>query len=134
MSLLLVLAAVPGAATYVFHPEMRARRNPAAPANELSMETLPAWAGEALWIDARAEEAYTAGHVPGAVSLPAAGYDARLADVLDRWTEGRRVIVYCDGAGCDASREVAERLHRELGLGETYYLKGGWDAWKRAQK
>jgi 3-mercaptopyruvate sulfurtransferase SseA len=50
---------------------------------------------------------------------------------VDRWTPQVRVVVYCDGQGCDASRDVARRLQKELSLHKVFVLKGGWDAWAK---
>ena len=43
----------------------------------------------------------------------------------------RRVVVYCDGGGCEASRHVADRLRDKLGMKSVFVLKGGWPAWQR---
>ena len=38
----------------------------------------------------------------------------------------KRLVVYCGGAGCQASHNVAIRLKREMQLDEIYVLLGGY--------
>lgn len=134
MTWILLAAAAAGTIAYFGHPELVARRAAGDTADEVAMESLPSWANEALWIDARSHQAYETEHVPGALSLPAGEFDEYAPEVFAKWQDGQPVIVYCDGTGCDASRQVAQRLRAEMGLGKTYFLKGGWDAWKNARK
>jgi len=44
------------------------------------------------------------------------------------------VMVYCNSRKCHASEEVAHRLREEVGLRPVYVLRGGWEAWKGAQR
>jgi rhodanese-related sulfurtransferase len=83
-----------------------------------------------LWIDARARGDYDIGHVTGAISLTEDGWDQMLPAVFEAWKPDRAIIVYCS-ADCEESEKVAMRL-RDLGMDPVYYLKGGYEAWKRA--
>jgi rhodanese-related sulfurtransferase len=83
---------------------------------------------DALWIDARPATAYAAGHKPGALRLTEADWETLLEPVLDAWKPGRFVVVYCDSKSCTASAGVAARLRRELGAGDIFVLRGGWQA------
>lgn len=47
--------------------------------------------GEAIAVDARPPEAYAAGHIPGALSIPLADLPSRLT----RLPKGRALIFYC---------------------------------------
>ena len=102
--------------------------------NKLALETDPADVHEALTagdetfvvVDARTPEAYAAGHVPGAINLPYRRMDAETTAVLPRQ---RRIVVYCDGAGCNASTKGALRLS-ELGF-QVKEMIGGLDWWIR---
>lgn len=85
-----------------------------------------------LWVDAREPGAFAAGHVPGAVALGETAWEAGLGNFVERWEPGVLVVVYCDGAGCEAARRVARRLQTELGIEEVAVLREGWPAWKRA--
>ena len=84
---------------------------------------------QTLWIDARSHEDYDAGHIDGAVLLNEEGWDKMLADVFQVWKPERPIIVYCS-AGCEESAKIALRL-RDLGLEPVYFLKGGYEAWKK---
>lgn len=87
-----------------------------------------------LWIDARTAERFAAGHVAGAKQLELAEWNRQLPDVVAAWRPGLMVVVYCDAAGCDASRDVAARLRQELHLPEVYFLEGGWEAWNAGDR
>ena len=82
-----------------------------------------------LWIDARSDADYRNEHVPGALPLNAENWALLVPKVLEAWEPGRAAIVYCNSAGAQASREVAERL-RDFKLGAVFILHGGWKAWK----
>jgi rhodanese-related sulfurtransferase len=79
-------------------------------------------------VDVRSAEAYAAGHVPGAVSLPHARIDAASAAALPEGT----VVVYCWGPGCNGAQHGALRLAthgrqvKEMLGGFEYYVREGW--------
>lgn len=77
-------------------------------------------------IDARSEQHYLAGHIPGAVSLPHRRMDEAGTAALDR---DKVYITYCDGIGCNASTKGAYQLAR-LGF-KVKELIGGLDFWLR---
>ncbi len=86
-----------------------------------------------LWIDARSESAFAAGHIPTARRLAVQDWEALLPGILEVWDPASPIIVYCDAAGCDVSRQVARRLQVELQADPVYVLEGGWEAWHRVQ-
>ena len=77
-------------------------------------------------IDARAHDAYAAGHIPGAISFPHREMSIETAAQLDR---SLVYVVYCDGIGCNGSTKGAYKLAR-LGF-RTKELLGGLDWWRR---
>lgn len=84
-------------------------------------------AGECVVIiDARSPEAYAAGHIPGAMSLPHRKMDETSTAQIDRRA---LTVVYCDGIGCNASTKGALNMAR-LGF-RVKELVGGLDWWKR---
>jgi rhodanese-related sulfurtransferase len=87
---------------------------------------LKAGVSEIIVIDARARDAYAAGHIPGAISLPHRGMTAETTAELDR---SKVYVVYCDGIGCNASTKGSHKLAR-LGF-RTKELLGGLDWWRR---
>lgn len=77
-------------------------------------------------IDTRSAEAYSAGHVPGAISFPHRTMDATSTARLDR---SKTYVCYCDGIGCNGSTKGAYKL-AALGF-SVKELLGGLDFWKR---
>lgn len=132
----LCLVALAGLLAYVasrVHPlraEVAAARQPderisAAQARELAGR-IPA-----LWIDARPAKDFAQGHVPGALRLTEAEWEALLEPVIVAWGDGQPLLVYCGSADCGASAGVAARLRRELGAGNVQVVEGGWEALAR---
>jgi rhodanese-related sulfurtransferase len=87
--------------------------------------------GTALFIDARPPEDYEAGHLPGAVNLPAYEFDDYFPEIVEQIEEAPRLIVYCDGAECSDSIHVAERL-LEFGFSDISVFEAGYRAWTEA--
>lgn len=77
-------------------------------------------------IDARSPEAFAAGHIPGALSLPHRSMSEATTAALDR---AALVVTYCDGIGCNASTKGALNMTK-LGF-RVKELMGGLDWWKR---
>lgn len=63
-------------------------------------------AGHATVIDVRPAEEYTAGHIPGAVSVPLDELADRLADL----PADQEVVAYCRGAYCVLSHDAVRLL------------------------
>lgn len=115
------------------NPRARAVLLGSLPPGEISIDDARSHRGPILWIDARPAAEFARGHVPDAVNLPEAEWESRITEVLVRWEDGRRVIVYCSESGCLASRHVAERLRgKDYGLRDVWVLHGGWGAWQAA--
>ena len=137
IGLILLIAAAPAAASAWWHGVHRPEPPPAVRADPsvVSPEQVVQWLGEGgegretvLWLDARPASDYQAGHVEGALPLTQDAWEEQLFPVLERWHPGAgmRVVVYCGGNGCNASRAVADRLREAFG-GEArvYVLRGG---------
>ncbi|MBZ5639141.1 MAG: rhodanese-like domain-containing protein [Acidobacteriia bacterium] len=85
----------------------------------------------ALFVDAREAADYATGHVPGAINLP---FDESVTDPekLEKVdSQGRPIIVYCGGNGCEVSIQMGEALvqagHRKVLVDE-----GGFPEWEAA--
>lgn len=135
---LLLLASAAAWATHEWHPRAPALYLIQEPLrnDEVSMQAIAErWQGKVLWIDARPQEQYDAGHIPEALLLNEQKFDDQLFSHLDiLQTNTRPIIVYCSGARCDASRHVLERLKQTLPIENAFVLKGGWNAWQEAAK
>lgn len=84
-------------------------------------------AGEATLIDVRPGEEYTAGHIPGAVSLPI----GELADRLGELPAGTTIVAYCRGAYCVMAHEAVRALTAK-GL-RAVRLSDGMLEWRLAE-
>ncbi len=75
-------------------------------------------------LDVRGPQAYAAGHLPGAVSLPHARITSR---TLSSWPDDAVFVVYCAGPHCNGADRAAVRLAR-LGRPVKTMLGGvtGW--------
>lgn len=82
-------------------------------------------AGTAVLVDTRRRQSWDHGHIAGALHLPAAAPDARIADL----PRDRTLIVYGWGPGCNGATGAARRL---LASGfDTRELLGGYEYWVR---
>jgi rhodanese-related sulfurtransferase len=81
---------------------------------------------EFVLVDALSPMSYALSHLPGAINITPAWVDDRARRrIPDLGTE---VVVYCSGATCDASVEVATRLI-ELGYRNVRHFTDGKSAW-----
>jgi rhodanese-related sulfurtransferase len=127
---LLLFSAIAGLVASAYHPELRQGPTPPLAPDETSVPVALAWGPGVLWLDARGDRHFSQAHIPGAISFDPAEWEQRLGQLLERWQPGIKVVVYCDAAGCDTSKQIATRLRDEVGLPDVYYLRGGWEAWQ----
>lgn len=124
------------AATHLLHPRAPALylQNSPLREHETTLQHIQEqWQGKVLWLDARPDDQYEKGHIPGAQPLSEQSFDAHLLTLLDALqTTDLPVIIYCGGEKCDASHRVRERLMQLVPLETCLILKGGWPAWKAA--
>jgi len=81
-----------------------------------------------LWIDARSRREFEKGHLADAILLNTDEWGDLMYQHQNRLQKamGHPIIVYCDGSGCQKSKEIAERLRELLGLDPVFVLKGKW--------
>ncbi|MFH0809897.1 MAG: rhodanese-like domain-containing protein [Pseudomonadota bacterium] len=106
---------------------------PPAPktSGELSpLEAQRLLASGAVALDARRPEDYAAGHIPGAINLPAEEFDRCFPDVQPRLSPAVPLVLYCGGEDCSLSHELAAILH-PMGF-QPKVLRGGIEAWTAA--
>ena len=103
---------------------------PAAVPFGISVEEVKTHSEPIVWVDARENDLFDAGHVPGALNLNQSNWDQALPNLFAAYAPGKSIIVYCS-PDCIASEEIAAKI-RELGLEQVFVLEGGFDAWKKA--
>jgi ArsR family transcriptional regulator len=77
-------------------------------------------------IDTRPQEEFTAGHLPGAISLPLSELKRRLREL----PRDKEIIAYCRGPHCVLSYEAVAEL-RKRGF-KAFRLENGYPDWKAA--
>ncbi|MBW2644902.1 MAG: rhodanese-like domain-containing protein [Deltaproteobacteria bacterium] len=81
-----------------------------------------------LFLDARAPEDYSAGHVAGALNLPLHQFDQHFLHVVKQLETSRIIITYCDGVDCPQGCDLALTL-KEMGFEKVYFLADGLTEW-----
>jgi rhodanese-related sulfurtransferase len=91
-------------------------------------------AGSAVFLDARDEDEYNAGHINPSINLP---FDSeKLSFDGSAWSIAelnahKEPVIYCGGTGCGVSQQLAERL---VSLGyarHIYVIAGGYSDWEK---
>jgi rhodanese-related sulfurtransferase len=79
---------------------------------------------QVVLVDVRTPQAFAAGHLEGAINIPAADIETRAAD-LRRLAGTRRIVLYCSCAFEHTAADAAVRLAR-LGVTKVSVLLGGY--------
>ena len=83
--------------------------------------------GDMVLLDVREQDAYAAGHVPGAINIPRGQLELRVNGVLQ--DPGRRIVVYCE---LGIISTLAAATLKEMGFDRAVALDGGFKAWLAA--
>jgi rhodanese-related sulfurtransferase len=83
---------------------------------------------DAIFIDARDYVEYEIGHIRGAITLPYEEFD-KYKSVLESISKDTPLVTYCDGADCDLSILLGDKLF-EMGYSQVYIFFGGWIDWQ----
>jgi rhodanese-related sulfurtransferase len=79
------------------------------------------------FVDARAEDLYAAGHIPGATNIPFEFLD-KYAAKMDALPKDNLIVIYCDGGDCHLSHDLAEYALAS-GWTRLAVFEGGWAEW-----
>ena len=84
-----------------------------------------------IFIDARDEEHYRAGHIPGAYHFDRFRPEDYLANVVAVCLAAQQIVFYCNGGDCDDSEHAAIMLRDSLSLPKekVFVYGGGIDEW-----
>lgn len=83
----------------------------------------------ALFLDARHNYDYKLGHIKGAINVPLKDFDLETSP-LSRLPKDTLLVTYCDGAECNSSIELAQKLSA-AGFTNVRIFFGGWNEWKQ---
>jgi len=86
--------------------------------------------GRVIFVDARDDEHYQAGHIPGAFQLDHYHPENYLAALLPACQAAEQIVVYCKGGSCEDSEQTAIFL-RDAGVPKErlFVYAGGYDDW-----
>ena len=87
--------------------------------------------GNAVFIDARSEYDYNAGHIQTALNFPEKTLDVWMLDFFNTTPPESLLIIYCSDPRCHLAEHLAARLY-ELGYPNIRFLTAGWDGWLSA--
>jgi len=87
--------------------------------------------GEIVFVDARSDDNYQSGHIPGAWQLDYYHPEHYLTNVLEVCQKAQKVVVYCTGGECEDSELTAVML-RDAGVpaAKLGVYAGGITDWK----
>jgi len=88
--------------------------------------------GEAIFLDARPEEAYKKGHIKNAMNISYTLPIKKKFEIISSIPKDVPLIAYCDGAECNASEGLAIEL-AQLGYTRVMIFFGGWNEWQKAR-
>jgi rhodanese-related sulfurtransferase len=84
-----------------------------------------------LWIiDARYEQSYRQGHLPGAIDIPVDTSLQAMRNALVNANHSDDIVVYCQSKTCAFAKAVARKLFI-LGYQNVKIMPGGWEEWKQ---
>lgn len=90
-------------------------------------------AGLNIFVDARNDEAYEAGHIPGAVQCDHYRLERYIDNVMQHASPADKIVVYCNGGQCEDSIFMCTNLYeRGIDFDRIYLFAGGWKEWEQS--
>lgn len=131
VTLLIALAFLPAAGQALYFRNKISWDARVAESDMVTLDVARSWATNVIWVDARPDDEFARGHVPGAVSLNEDRWNELLPEFLQQqWSPEKKIVVYCSSQSCNLAGDVARRLREEARLpNEIRVLKGGWEEW-----
>lgn len=130
--LIVIVSLIAGLLTLAVHPLSPKWQPWSAQEGALSLEGVLQLSEPILWIDARSDDEFFAGHIPEAILVNEDDWEAGLVRLFAVWEPEQVLIVYCGAEACMSSRVVMRRLREDLQQENIYYLEGGWSVWAAA--
>jgi len=94
-------------------------------------EAIALHGGGAVFIDARAAEEFAVGRIPRARNLPFYDLEAHEKAALADLKPDTRLVVYCEGVGCELSLFLGRELQAR-GFTDIRDFYGGFPEWQKA--
>jgi len=88
--------------------------------------------GRAILLDARNDQEYKTGHIPGAIHFPFENLD-EYSEKLNSLPKDKWLITYCDGPPCDLGELLAYELFA-AGYTHVAVYQDGMNAWVKTEK
>ncbi len=85
----------------------------------------------AVFLDARSQEEFAAGHIEGAKNFPWEEFEQFFPQIMPDIPQGTVIVAYCDGETCSLSKELAFALAAK-GYSHVRVLIDGWRQWQEA--
>lgn len=90
----------------------------------------PQYASAIIFVDARDDEHYQAGHIPGAYQFDSYHMEKYLMATLPACLAATNVVVYCNGGDCEDSEFTAITLNQAgMPLDKLFIYAGGFPQW-----
>jgi rhodanese-related sulfurtransferase len=85
-----------------------------------------------LFVDARNDDAYEEGHIPGAIQADHYRLEDYIDNLLDFAEAAEKIIVYCNGGDCEDSIFLCTDLMEfDVPFDSVYLYPGGWKEWTK---
>ena len=83
-----------------------------------------------VFVDARNDEHYNEGHIPGALQCDPYNVGLYIDNIIDYVTGAEKVVVYCGGGECEDSIFMCRELvEMDVPMEAIYLFVGGWKEW-----
>lgn len=83
-----------------------------------------------VFVDARNDEQYNEGHIPGALQCDPYNVGLYIDNIIDYVAGAEKVVVYCGGGECEDSIFMCrELIEMDVPMEAIYLFVGGWKEW-----
>ncbi|MEP6604134.1 MAG: rhodanese-like domain-containing protein [Spartobacteria bacterium] len=133
-AVLALLAFLPAIGEAIYFRDKAPWQARVAASQIVDVDLARSWGANVLWVDARPDDQFEAGHVPDAILLNEDRWNELLPQFLAHWSPDKKVVVYCSTKSCNLASDVARRLREEAQLKDVFVLSGGWEQWLKTKK
>jgi predicted sulfurtransferase len=85
---------------------------------------------DVLFIDARNDDEWNEGHIPGAIHIFPEDFQKHIPEIISL-PRDKRIVAYCSGGPeCPLSHEICDQL-ANFGFKRLFIYFGGWTEWKK---